>query len=198
MSKVLGFLGSNFGLYAVIALVLAFAGALTVQTLRLSASEVELAEQKVITAGVRTAIAEERGRNATLTKEVSEANRAVEEVKKQGAKDVANAVLAENRRTRASMEADLAAARDRESALGLQRQLADFTAGFGGASGTAAAAGAGLSAQERATALGVVLGTCAETSIRDAGELEEQATQIRGLQAYDAVVNGIWDGGQHR
>ncbi|MDO8742030.1 MAG: hypothetical protein Q7J45_00635 [bacterium] len=198
MSKLFGFLGSNLGVYAIFAFVIALGAGLVTQTMRLSAAEVALAKEKVTVAGARTAAAEQRAVNASQAKLLSEANRQVEEVKKQGAKDVANAVLKEQSNTKVAVAKALSDARDRESVLSVQREFAAFTAGTGGPSGSAAAAGAGLSAQERATAIGLVLATCTESAITDAGELEDQASQIRGLQAYDAVVNGIWDQGEHR
>lgn len=196
--RLIAFFSSTVGVYLAGAVFLLLLGFGVTQTLRLSAAEVALAKEKVISAGVRNAIADERGRNAALTKEVSEAYRSIENEKAKAAQGVADAVLKEKRGTAAAVAAALADAADRANALSLRNQLADFVAGRGGPSGSAADAGAGFSAEERATSIGLVLATCADTSIADAGELEDQASQIRGHQAYEAVINGVWSAGEHK
>lgn len=197
-SRIFAFFTSTVGVYLIGAVLSLLVGFGVAQTLRLSAAEVALAKEKVITAGVRTAIAEERGRNSALTKEVSEAYRSIENEKAKAAQGVADAVLKEKRGTAAAVAAALADAADRANALSLRNQLADFVAGTGGPSGSAADAGARLSAQDRATSVGLVLATCTDQAITDAGELEDQASQIRGHQAYEAVINGVWSAGEHK
>lgn len=121
---------------------------------------------------------------ATLTAEVSEKNRVAEAMASAKAKEIADVVIAEKKRT----ERAVALAR-----ADADRRMRDELAAFAAASAAtpdgeaAAAAGAGLSAEGRAIALGGLLASCRAEAIGDAGELEDLATQVRGLINHHAA-----------
>lgn len=148
------------------------------QSMRLSSARVEYSTAQITIAKQNTAAAKSAERVATLTREASEANRKIEALLASKAKEIADVYVQEKART----EAAVAVAR--ADVRGLRQQLADYAAGTSGTGGSAANAKAGLSAGQRAVALGRVLGTCADTSLSDAGELEDLAGQVRGLQNY--------------
>lgn len=175
MSRLLTFFGSNLGVYVIAAVVLALIAFGTAQTLRLSSSEIALAKEQVTSANLRSDAAEYRARVASLTKEASENARKVEAEKAVKAQEIVHAVAVEKSNTAAAVAAHRADVR------GLREQLASYASGTSGASEDA---GLGLSASEKAARLGDVLATCADTSLSDAAELEDLASQVRGLQGY--------------
>lgn len=123
---------------------------------------------------------------ARLTAELSEINRAAEALASARAKEIADVVIAEKKRTERAVAAAVADA-DRR----LRDELAAFAAAAPGPSDSAAAAaaGAGLSAEDRAAALGSLLAACRREAVGDAGELEDLATQVRGLLKFVAALD---------
>lgn len=177
MSKIIAFFGGNIAFYGIAALVIALSAFGVVQTLRLSASSAALSKEKLTASNLRTEAADRRAQVATLTKEASENARKIENEKAKKAKEIVDAVAVEKSNTVAAIAAHRADVR------GLRKQLNDY-ASSGGAGSSTANAGPGLDIGQKAARLGDVLATCADETLSDAGDLEDLATQVRGLQNY--------------
>lgn len=179
MSKIIAFFGGNIAFYGIAALVIALSAFGVVQTLRLSASSAALSKEKLTASNLRTEAADRRAQVATLTKEASENARKIENEKAKKAKEIVDAVAVEKSNTVAAIAAHRADVR------GLRKQINDYATSSGGGAGPSAAnAGPGLNVGEKAVELGSLLATCADETLSDAGDLEDLATQVRGLQNY--------------
>ena len=173
MAKLMSLFDGGVAMYAVIAIVLALAGLLAAQTVRLSASHVTAAD-------LRTELAQEKSRVAQAQRLASEAARKVEAERVA----LADANLKEMAREKAEFDSKLAAF-VAESDAGFDSLRKHITAFAGRAGVATAGTGAGLTPQQRAAALGLVLVRTEEATraseLDDARRLEALATQVRGL-----------------
>lgn len=140
---------------------------------------VQTAELRAEAQAERAGRAKDREIASTAAFKAGEEYRKLENERARLAQEVDRGIEREKNITAAAV----AAGRDRDKRL--SDHIRSFATGGGAAAGDPAAL---ADARERAATLGELLATCRREGREDAGELEDLATQVRGLQgAYRAV-----------
>ena len=122
----------------------------------------------------RLARANETAQRQAFAIQAEQANRTIEQERVIHAAQIVQAVTSEMQKT-AAVRAGFAADNDR-----LRQQLASFASGSGQSPGDPDTLARAI---ERASRLGELLASCRAEGRSDAAELEDSASQIRGLQA---------------
>lgn len=153
------------------------------QTFRLDATKVDLAKSLVAIAEARATASDRLATIATLTRENSEKAR---EFETQAAKTAAE--NADANATSQTKIAELGAALADVQRRVRAPAIAAYATGGRGSSGPTPDPALGVSFEDRAEKLGVLLETCRSEVDSDAAEFEQLAEQTRGLQGHVKVI----------